>query len=116
MLPHIIITGMPMLIMDSMRSQQSFIISEVMPDIGIILQTMVLPTISQVMLHIIGAIIICGIIIGIMPPMFIICGIIPPIMFGIIGMPIFIMFGIIGICGIIPPIFIIGIAFIMIFS
>lgn len=92
MLPHIIMTGIPISIMPFMRSQHSIIISLVMPPIGVILQTMVPPDISQVMpIIIIGIIwgiiwgiicdIICGIIIeGIMPP---IMGIIEAIIWGI---------------------------------
>ncbi len=86
--PHIIITGMPIFIMEFMRSQHSFIISIVMLPIGVILQTISLPDISHVI----------------------------PIIMGIIGIIIGIMFipGIIGIIwGIIPPIFIIGIGFII---
>lgn len=68
--PHIIIMGMPIFIMLFMRSQHSFIISLVIAPMGVILQTMLLPDISQVMVHIIGIImpIIMGFIIGIMPP------------------------------------------------
>lgn len=83
--PHIIITDMPIFIMSFMRLQHSIIISLVMPPIGVILHTMESPDISQVMPHIIIG---TGIIIGI-------------------------MFGIIDICGIIPLMFIIGIALII---
>jgi hypothetical protein len=94
--PAIIMTGMPIFIIELMWLQHSVIISLLMEDIGDILQTMASPDISQVMVHI-----IIGIIIGIIPP--IIC-------IGIMD-----ICGIMGICGIIfmPPIFIIGIAFII---
>jgi hypothetical protein len=87
-LPLIIMTGMPIFIMEFMRSQHSFIISIVMLPAGVILHTMPAGVISQVMEHIIG---IMGIIIGIM------------FMPGIIGI----------ICGIMPLMFIIGIGFII---
>lgn len=68
--PHIIIMGMPQAIIRFMRSQQSFIISMVVPSIGIIVQTMPAGVISQVIMQV-------GI--GIMPAIIgIIC-----VMFGI---------------------------------
>lgn len=73
MLPIIIIMGIPMPIMAIMRSQHIFIISMVMPAIGVIFIIMPSLVISQVMCAI-GMFIIF--IIGIMPP---IMGIIPPI-------------------------------------
>jgi hypothetical protein len=91
--PHIIIIGAPMLIMDIIASQRSFIFGIIALSIGIIFTIMPSAVISHVILHIIGIMPCCimGIIIGIMPIMFgIMPGIIPPI--GII-MP-----------GIIPPI------------
>ena len=82
--PHIIIIGMPQAIICVIRSQQSFIISMVMPSIGIIVQTIPRGVISQVIRPI-----------GIMPAIIgIMFGIIPFIMLAIIG----IMFCIIGIC------------------
>ncbi|HEY0281732.1 MAG TPA: hypothetical protein VGC27_03805 [Rhizomicrobium sp.] len=90
MLPHIIMMGIPIFIMAFICSQHCFIISAVMPPIGVILQTMELPDISQLMSHA-----IIGIIIGI------ICG--------IIGMPPMFIIGIWGIM-FMPPMFIIGIA------
>ena len=63
MLPHIIMQGMPDFIMLIICSQHCAIISLVVAPIGIMVQTMASPFISQVMVHI-----IVGIIIGIMPP------------------------------------------------
>lgn len=101
---HIIMAGMPMLIMDIMRSQNSFIMSIAMPSIGFMVQTIPAGVISHVIWHIIS-----GMGIGIMPPiigigipimlpiMGIILDIIPGIMFGI--MPgIMLAIGFIGIC------------------
>jgi hypothetical protein len=88
--PHIIIIGMPAFIMLIMRWQHSSNISFDMPSLGMTLQVMALPAISQ-------DIFIIGTGIGIMPP---IIGIIPGIP-PIIGIMLFI----IGIMpGIIPPI------------
>jgi hypothetical protein len=95
--PHIIIMGMPAFIMLIMRWQHSSNISFDMPSLGMTLQVMALPAISQD-IFIIGTGI--GIGIGIMPPIIgIMPGIAPiiPIMLFIIGiMP--------GIIGIIPDI------------
>jgi hypothetical protein len=118
-LPHIIMHGMPMLIIFIMDSQRSRIMSMVMPSMGIILQIMPSLPISMVIRHII--VIMPGIVfmLGAMPIMLGIIGIMPgiimPIMFGImLGiMPIMlgimpIMFGImpimLGIIGIMPGI------------
>ena len=49
---HIIITGIPIFIMEFICSQHSIIISLVMLPIGVILQTIEPPDISQVMPHI----------------------------------------------------------------
>jgi hypothetical protein len=67
--PHIIMTGIPIDMHLVMLSQHSFIISMVIPSIGIILHIMPSLVISMVMRHIIGAPIIgigigMGIIIG----------------------------------------------------
>ncbi|MDB4993936.1 MAG: hypothetical protein JWM74_1368 [Myxococcaceae bacterium] len=67
---HMTMQGMPMLIMRIIMSQRSFIMSIVMPSIGIIFMVMPSFVISQDILHIMG-----GIIMGIIPFM--------PIMFGI---------------------------------
>ncbi len=102
-LPHIIMAGMPIFIMAVICSQHCVIISLVVAPMGIMVQTMASPFISQVMVHI-----IMGIIIGIMPP---IIGI-PPIMPPIIGIWPIIGF-IMGICGMgifIMGMFIIGMA------
>jgi hypothetical protein len=107
MLPHIIMTGIPMPIMEFMRSQHSFIISAVVLPIGVILQTMALPDISQCIVIVIG---IMGIIIGIVWPCIIACIMgciiccIPGIMADIIFIP-----GIMFIAGM----FIMGMAFII---
>jgi hypothetical protein len=97
--PHVIIMGIPELIIfiiDSMRSRMPSIDC---PSDGIILQTMPSLVISICMRHIIGAMP------GIVPP---IIGIMPPIigiMFGIMPPIIGIMFGIMPpIIGIMPPI------------
>jgi hypothetical protein len=61
--PHIIIIGMPMAIIFIMASQRSFIMSMLMPSMGIILQIMPSLPISMVIRHIIMP----GIMPGIMP-------------------------------------------------
>jgi hypothetical protein len=95
---HIIIIGIPIAMHFIMLSQHPFIISMVMPSIGVILHIMPSLVISMVILHIIGGFIIgMGIIIGIIFGMPIIDGIIIPIICGIIIEGI-IMLGII--CGI----------------
>ncbi len=112
--PHIIMTGAPMLIMEVIASQRSFIRAIIEGSVGIIFMTMPSFVISQDMRQPIGAIMLIGIImgIGIMLPMFMpfmpmplmpmpfIIGMFMPIigMEDIIGI---IMFGIIP--GIIPP-------------
>lgn len=78
MLPQHIIMGMPIIIMRFMLSQHSFIMAAVMLPIGVILQTIVPPTISQVMFIIMVGIIMGIIIGGIMPPIMGCC-IMPPI-------------------------------------
>jgi hypothetical protein len=100
---HIIIAGMPMAIIDIMRSQYSFIMSIGMPSIGFMVQTMPAGVISHVIWHI-----IIGIGIGIpsMPPIIDIGDIGMPIMLPIMGIILDIMPGIIGIM---LPIWFIGI-------
>ena len=125
---HIIIIGAPMAIIDCMASQRSFMRGIIEASVGIIFMTMPSFVISQDILQFIGIIIMPFIIIGIMPIMPFIIGIMPmpfimPIICGII-MPfiIGIMFGImlfIGIMlfmGIEPMPFIIGIAVFMVSS
>jgi hypothetical protein len=75
---HIIVIGMPIAIIVVMRSHIAFIMSMVMPAVGIILQTMPSAVISQVIAQH-GV----GIIIGIIMPLFII-GIVMPFIMGII--------------------------------
>jgi len=75
---HIIVIGMPIAIIAVMRSHIAFIMSMVMPAVGIILQTMPSAVISQVIAQH-GV----GIIIGIIMPLFII-GICMPFIMGIV--------------------------------
>jgi len=75
---HIIVIGMPIVIIVVMRSHIAFIMSMVMPAVGIILQTMPSAVISQVIAQH-GV----GIIIGIIMPLFII-GMVMPFIIGII--------------------------------
>ncbi len=98
---------MPHFIIDIIMSQQFFIISMLMPSIGIILQVMPSLVISHFILHIIMGIMPIGMppIIGIPIPMVFIMFMGIPIMF--MGIPIMFM-------GI--PVFIIGIAFIWFLS
>ena len=74
--PHIIVIGMPMPIIDCMASQRSFMRAIIDGSVGIIFMTMPSFVISQDILHIIG--IMPGIII---PP-------IMPFIIGIMPMPI----------------------------
>ena len=122
--PHIIMHGMPMFIMDCIMVMRSFIMSICAMSIGIIFIIMPSLVISQVMRHIIGAImpfmpfmpiigigIIIGMpmpIIGFMPIMGFIIGFIMPIMFIMGFMPIMFIMGFI-----IPFIIPCGIAFII---
>lgn len=101
---HIIITGIPMAIMELIASQESFISSMEPASTGITRQIIPSLPISHVIRAIIGM--RMGIIMGIIPPMPIIgiMGIIPPII-GIIPPPI-ICIGFMPIMGITP--FIIG--------
>jgi len=106
---HIIIIGMPIVIIVVMRSHIAFIMSMVMPAVGIILQTMPSAVISQVIAQH-GV----GIIIGIIMPLFIIGMVIPfimgmviPFIIGIV-IPFIIGMGMPFIIGIVMP-FIIGI-------
>jgi hypothetical protein len=125
--PHIIMSGAPMLIIEFIASQRSFIRAIIEESVAIIFIIMPSLVISQVMRQAMGVImpiIICGIICGIIMPGIIMPFIIGiPIMFGIMPpMPIGIIIGIImpfmpfmfGICGMvfIGMLFIIGIAFI----
>ncbi|WP_155804457.1 hypothetical protein [Magnetospirillum fulvum] len=98
---HIIVIGMPIAIIVVMRSHIAFIMSMVMPAVGIILQTMPSAVISQVIVQH-GV----GIIIGIIMPLFII-GMVMPFIIGIV-MPFIMGMVIPFIIGIIMP-FIIGI-------
>jgi hypothetical protein len=99
--PHVMAIGMPACIMVIMRLQASMNISADMPSMGITRQVMPSPVISQVMRHIIGIIIMPGIIAIGMPAIigFIMPGIIglimPGIMPPVIGMPAIIGIGII---------------------
>jgi hypothetical protein len=95
--PHIIIIGMPAFIMPIMRWQHSSNISFDMPSLGMTLQVMALPAISQD-IFIIGTGI--GIMPGIIPPIIGIMPGIPPI----IGIMLFIIGIMPGIIGIMPDI------------
>jgi hypothetical protein len=134
--PHIIIIGAPMPIIDCMASQRSFMRPIIEASVGIIFMTMPSFVISQDILHIIGIMPgIIGIIMGIMPIMFMpfiigimfmpfmpfIIGMPPPIIIPFMGIMPFIigimfMFGIMLFMGIEPIPFIIGIAVFMVSS